>query len=175
MHTRQATSSIERRKSVGSSLESKINRLIHCKPHINRGMPRGTLFHRPTPSVLPVAAITKPMDISSTAKRRRKSSVDANNKQILFFIALQLLIFVIMRIFMISNPSTKINGHQKTWHGGHPAQDRSGSCWCGDEDGYCMCTPALSVDIVLYEKRGDSYSVWAVRRKDTGQLGTIGG
>jgi hypothetical protein len=38
-----------------------------------------------------------------------------------------------------------------------------------------MCTPALSVDIVLYEKHGDGYSVWAVRRKDTGQFATIGG
>ncbi|KAL7521189.1 hypothetical protein ACHAWX_005886 [Stephanocyclus meneghinianus] len=41
-----------------------------------------------------------------------------------------------------------------------------------------MCTPALSVDIVLYEKRRGNekgYDVWAVRRRDTGQFATIGG
>eukprot|EP00038_Savillea_parva_P013629 m.211842 g.211842 ORF g.211842 m.211842 type:complete len:233 (+) comp25701_c0_seq1:163-861(+) len=24
-----------------------------------------------------------------------------------------------------------------------------GSCWCGDKDGYCLCTPSLSIDAAL--------------------------
>ena len=65
---------------------------------------------------------------------------------------------------------------ERTWHGGHPAQDRPGSCWCGGDE-YCMCTPSVAIDIVLYSKSevDDRYSVWVVRRGDTGQLATIGG
>ncbi|KAL7538236.1 hypothetical protein ACHAXR_008384 [Thalassiosira sp. AJA248-18] len=69
------------------------------------------------------------------------------------------------------------HGQEQKWHGGHPAEDRPGSCWCGG-DGYCMCTPSVAIDIVLYSKAesgSDSYSVWVVRRQDTGQLATIGG
>ena len=25
----------------------------------------------------------------------------------------------------------------------------SGSCWCSDHDGYCLCTPSLSVDLLV--------------------------
>lgn len=80
------------------------------------------------------------------------------------------------------------HGEERTWHGGHPTQDHSGSCWCG-QDEYCMCTPSVAIDIVLYQKRttiatsggSDSpltdgqYDVWVVRRSDTNQLATIGG
>lgn len=38
-----------------------------------------------------------------------------------------------------------------------------------------MCTPSVAIDIVLYSKEENGYSVWAVRRSDTGQLATIGG
>lgn len=40
-----------------------------------------------------------------------------------------------------------------------------------------MCTPSLSVDIVLYSENetNDGYHVWVVRRSDTDQLATIGG
>lgn len=84
------------------------------------------------------------------------------------------------------------HGEERTWHGGHPAQDHAGSCWCG-QDEYCMCTPSVAIDIVLYQKRPRSdaktdgntnpsgrraeynYDVWVVRRSDTNQLATIGG
>eukprot|EP00573_Skeletonema_grethae_P012813 CAMPEP_0201693038 /NCGR_PEP_ID=MMETSP0578-20130828/5752_1 /ASSEMBLY_ACC=CAM_ASM_000663 /TAXON_ID=267565 /ORGANISM="Skeletonema grethea, Strain CCMP 1804" /LENGTH=329 /DNA_ID=CAMNT_0048178499 /DNA_START=268 /DNA_END=1257 /DNA_ORIENTATION=+ len=84
------------------------------------------------------------------------------------------------------------HGEERTWHGGHPAQDHPGSCWCG-QDEYCMCTPSVAIDIVLYQKRPrsaakndgrtnpsgtgaeDNYDVWVVRRSDTNQLATIGG
>lgn len=78
------------------------------------------------------------------------------------------------------------HGNERTWHGGHPAENKPGSCWCG-QDAYCMCTPSLAIDIVLYQKRTTAaaskesnnnqeyYDVWVVRRSDTNQLATIGG
>ncbi|KAL7552247.1 hypothetical protein ACHAWF_015475 [Thalassiosira exigua] len=68
------------------------------------------------------------------------------------------------------------HGQERTWHGGHPAEDRPGSCWCGGDE-YCMCTPSLAIDIVLYSKAESAvgFNVWVVRRSDTGQLATIGG
>ena len=62
------------------------------------------------------------------------------------------------------------------WHGGHPVSDRRGSCWCSNDE-YCMCTPSVAIDIVLYSKsfNEDEYSVWVVKRGDTGQFATIGG
>ena len=133
-------------------------------------MPRGTLFHRPTPTTLPISLSSSTNTTMDATKRRRTklARISPTSKLILVIV---FFIFLVTRFF--GQPLSR--GQQRTWHGGHPAQERSGSCWCGDEDGYCMCTPALSVDIVLYEKRGEGYNVWAVRRKDTGQLGTIGG
>ena len=66
------------------------------------------------------------------------------------------------------------------WHGGHPEEDRSGSCWCG-EDKYCMCTPNLAIDLIITSGResGEGNTIvdsfWLVRRKDTNQLATMGG
>lgn len=57
------------------------------------------------------------------------------------------------------------------WHGGHPADDKSGTCWCGN-DKYCMCTPNVAIDLVVLSGKDH---VWLVRRKDTDQLATIGG
>ena len=66
-----------------------------------------------------------------------------------------------------------LHGQDRTWHGGHPAQDRAGSCWCGRNDQYCMCTPNLSIDLIVASKNG--HDVWLVRRRDTNQLATMGG
>ena len=33
------------------------------------------------------------------------------------------------------------------WHGGSPSH--KGSCWCGAEDQYCMCTPSLAIDAII--------------------------
>jgi 8-oxo-dGTP diphosphatase len=66
------------------------------------------------------------------------------------------------------------------WHGGHPAEDKFGSCWCG-EDKYCMCTPNLAIDLIITSGGMNSEgsatvdSFWLVRRKDTNQLATMGG
>lgn len=144
-------------------------------------MPRGTLFHRPTRSpILPSSKVNKnksnnnTMDVSKT--RRGYSNLFSSK----IFALVSLLFVLAILQFTRTASNTTIHGQEKTWHGGHPAQIRGGSCWCGNEDGYCMCTPALSVDIVLYEKRhqdegGSGYHVWAVKRRDTGQFATIGG
>jgi 8-oxo-dGTP diphosphatase len=78
-----------------------------------------------------------------------------------------------------------IRGEERTWHGGHPmAQDHKGSCWCGAEDHYCMCTPNVAIDLILVSSTTttkdtndiihDSY-LWLVQRKDTNQLAIMGG
>jgi 8-oxo-dGTP diphosphatase len=59
----------------------------------------------------------------------------------------------------------------KYFHGGHPEQDRPGSCWCGG-DMYCMCTPSLAIDLIIAS--GPEH-VLVVRRKDTNQLAVMGG
>mmetsp|Transcript_14202 Transcript_14202/g.17138 ORF Transcript_14202/g.17138 Transcript_14202/m.17138 type:complete len:88 (-) Transcript_14202:36-299(-) len=69
----------------------------------------------------------------------------------------------------IRNPNS--NPKQTKWNGGHPFQERPGSCWCSG-DAYCMCTPSLAIDLVITS--GHDH-VWLVRRKDTNQLATMGG
>ena len=72
------------------------------------------------------------------------------------------------------NKAMFIRGDERTWHGGHPiAKDHKGSCWCGAEDNYCMCTPNVAIDLIIASH--DETQVWLVRRKDTSQLATMGG
>jgi 8-oxo-dGTP diphosphatase len=68
--------------------------------------------------------------------------------------------------------STK--GVGMVWHGGHPADSHPGTCWCGTNDGYCLCTPNLAIDVVLTTGKNHEF-LWLVRRKDTSQLATMGG
>lgn len=86
--------------------------------------------------------------------------------------------------------SKSIIGYDRKWHGGHPAEESGGSCWCGAADGYCMCTPSLAIDLVITSSSAAesnasiqeasalasaAHYIWLVRRKDTGQLATMGG
>ena len=43
----------------------------------------------------------------------------------------------------------------------------TGSCWCGDADSYCLCTPSLSVDVVVEccDEPGGRPKVALVRRR----------
>ena len=76
-------------------------------------------------------------------------------------------------------------GTEMTWHGGHPIEEKAGSCWCGANDRYCMCTPNLAIDLIIAtpshftdgpsSTSSSGYDVWLVRRKDTSQLATMGG
>ena len=52
------------------------------------------------------------------------------------------------------------------WNDG--ALDRRGSCFCGD-DAYCLCTPSLSVDIVIELEGGAG--VCLVQRADNAKFG----
>ena len=72
-----------------------------------------------------------------------------------------------------SNNAAGLHGYDRTWHGGHPLEDRAGSCWCGAQDQYCMCTPNLSIDLIVTSRYGND--IWLVRRRDTNQLATMGG
>lgn len=146
---------------------------------------RGGIFRRPIKS-LPIASNTMTSDSSI---RRRYPVGAANDGAIRLAVLGVITICMVLGIFIKSLP-TKVSlisssraaklaclqGTEQTWHGGHPAQDRPGSCWCGGDE-YCMCTPSVAIDIVLYSKTETKggYSVWAVRRGDTGQLATIGG
>lgn len=151
--------------------------------------------HRPTRKTLPTTATNASMaaNANHAAMRRRHPSGSASGGGSIKVLAILAMFasFAVLGIFvkltpakvsiMTSSKSAKgggaacPRGNERTWHGGHPAEDRPGSCWCG-EDGYCMCTPSVAIDIVLYSKsEADEYSVWAVRRGDTGQLATIGG
>ena len=57
------------------------------------------------------------------------------------------------------------------WNGGHPLDEQNGTCYCNAAK-YCLCTPNLAIDLVIMS---GSNHVWLVRRKDTGQLATMGG
>lgn len=94
---------------------------------------------------------------------------------------------------------TEKNAHTVTFHGGNPeSHDITGTCWCSQQDQYCMCNPSLAIDVVLVTRSFTTtptdadrvldavvdddnyhdihnYYIWLVRRKDTDQLATVGG
>ena len=121
--------------------------------------------------------------------RRRHNTIsksnDNGNAIVVFSVLALLTILVVLGIFinhlpkkvafMSSATKSSVHGEERTWHGGHPEEDRPGSCWCGGDE-YCMCTLSVAIDIVIYSKNEEGeYNVWVVRRKDTEQLATIGG
>ena len=63
----------------------------------------------------------------------------------------------------------------RVWHSnGTPMVNENlqrGSCWCSGDD-YCMCTPALAIDLILTS--GPDH-IWLVRRKSGGLLALMGG
>mmetsp|Transcript_23125 Transcript_23125/g.38094 ORF Transcript_23125/g.38094 Transcript_23125/m.38094 type:complete len:351 (-) Transcript_23125:311-1363(-) len=162
--------------------------------------------------VVDVGRSTIIMDTNhNTTLRRRRRSPHHSNNNIKSWMLLALASTTILTFGIVStNQNNKLSntaviatsscphGQERTWHGGHPAQTHPGSCWCG-QDEYCMCTPSVAIDIVLYQKRRsgtttafnnspksigtnesnqnnkDKYDVWVVRRSDTNQLATIGG
>jgi 8-oxo-dGTP diphosphatase len=68
--------------------------------------------------------------------------------------------------------STRYRVEELVFHGGHPEHAMKGSCVC-TTDNYCMCNPALAIDLVIVTS--DQDHVLLVRRKDTDQLATMGG
>jgi 8-oxo-dGTP diphosphatase len=109
----------------------------------------------------------------------KKSWLPSNNHVLVFSLVLNaVLALQLFFAFTVSSitriPSTAIQsmrGEAIHWHGGHPADSQSGSCYCSS-DHYCMCTPNLAIDLVI---ASGTDHVWLVRRKDTNQLATMGG
>eukprot|EP00544_Gedaniella_sp_CCMP2646_P006005 CAMPEP_0202496278 /NCGR_PEP_ID=MMETSP1361-20130828/19340_1 /ASSEMBLY_ACC=CAM_ASM_000849 /TAXON_ID=210615 /ORGANISM="Staurosira complex sp., Strain CCMP2646" /LENGTH=216 /DNA_ID=CAMNT_0049127557 /DNA_START=225 /DNA_END=872 /DNA_ORIENTATION=- len=93
--------------------------------------------------------------------------------------ALSLILNVLLAIslfllgFQLNKEESCLQGKEMTFHGGHPESTKTGTCWCGHEDRYCMCTPSLAIDLVIQESGSDR--IWLVRRKDTNQLAVMGG
>lgn len=146
---------------------------------------RSGLFRRAGSQSLPLASNS----MNTSSRRRNPAGTSSGNATRTLAILATIAILLVLGIFATLIPSKAAlissskggkaacpHGSERTWHGGHPAEDRPGSCWCGGDE-YCMCTPSLAIDIVLYSKNAakDEYSVWVVRRRDTGQLATIGG
>jgi 8-oxo-dGTP diphosphatase len=71
-------------------------------------------------------------------------------------------------------PNQSAKGVERVWHGGHPEEAHAGSCWCGNADKYCLCTPNLAIDLIIVSGKNREY-LWLVRRRDTDQLATMGG
>lgn len=121
--------------------------------------------------------------------RTRRSTTLSTTLQLSLSINL-VLAFSLLYLFLVAEECTTSNSYSSgrkdvtetatVWYGGHPAEDRYGSCWCS-EDKYCMCTPNLAIDLVITSGRRNIKGVaivesfWLVRRKDTNQLATMGG
>ena len=71
-------------------------------------------------------------------------------------------------LFALQQHFNRTTPHQKevSWNDG--VRDRRGSCFCGD-DAYCLCTPSLSVDVVI--ELHDGSGVCLVQRADNAKLG----
>lgn len=98
-----------------------------------------------------------------------KSDWEMNSTQIMSIIQRSstikvLMVFVPLIILytILSHPfsdSIATKGEQTpcpyVWHGGSPSH--RGSCWCGADDKYCMCTPSLAIDAIIeYHKSEDT-------------------
>jgi 8-oxo-dGTP diphosphatase len=105
----------------------------------------------------------------------KKSWVASNNHFLVLSLAPNaLLVLNTFNVSILTMPLTarqSLRGEAVHWHGGHPADSQSGSCHCSS-DRYCMCTPALAIDLVI---TSGTDHVWLVRRKDTNQLAIMGG
>lgn len=121
-----------------------------------------------------LSMITRSMTQHKVRKRRSTPSI-LQISIVINFVLLWTVLHLVANI-----PKNELTETMSVWHGGHPAEDKSGSCWCS-EDKYCMCTPNLAIDVVITSSAESSQEntnqdyVWLVRRKDTNQLGTMGG
>jgi 8-oxo-dGTP diphosphatase len=143
---------------------------------------------------------------------RRRGGLPSRDTVLYCSLMINVILFLALLVWtgltLYSDPSSfsSLHGQERTWNGGHPASSkRQGSCWCGKEDGYCLCTPSLAIDLIITsssssssssrletnqnqnnkkdnvqpvhhrENHHDTYSFWLVRRKDTDQLATMGG
>jgi NUDIX domain len=116
-------------------------------------------------------------------QRRSIWILTTSSKERLFFFSLFLNAVLLLVVLLLSrrerNESVAASSSQQRYHveelvfhGGHPEHAMQGSCVC-TTDNYCMCNPALAIDLVIVTS--DQDHVLLVRRKDTDQLATMGG
>ena len=117
-------------------------------------------------------------DVGSSFRRRKGAKP---SKDTILCISIGINIILVLSImYLVTFPATSLDGNRSVkgidmvWHGGHPADTHPGSCWCGDQDKYCMCTPNIAVDVVIVSGENKEF-LWLVIRKDTNQLATMGG
>lgn len=76
-----------------------------------------------------------------------------NNKALfLFFTAIILCTIVYVFYHSFSPALESLNQYRNCpyrWNGGDPSGSHQGSCWCGKQDNYCMCTPSLAVEAIV--------------------------
>ena len=86
-------------------------------------------------------------------------------------ITINIVLLFIIAGYMLHNPHQSMVGKSLVYHGGHPLDTHTGTCWCAS-DQYCICTPNLAIDLVIAS--GPDH-LWIVRRKDTSQWAIMGG
>lgn len=106
-----------------------------------------------------------------TSGIHRKVKASSSNAPLLISLLLNILLIAAV-VFTFSGCSSRTISADLTFHGGHPAGTKRGTCYCSNNDSYCMCTPSLAIDVVIFSGKDH---VWTVRRKDTNQLTVMGG
>ncbi|KAL9188050.1 LOW QUALITY PROTEIN: hypothetical protein ACHAXT_006428 [Thalassiosira profunda] len=93
--------------------------------------------------------LTATMNASTRRRYPAGTSPPGGSVRVLAILA-SITIFVVLGVFLRFVPSKASlastskgakaacpHGQERMWHGGHPAEDRPGSCWCGGDE-YCM-------------------------------------
>jgi len=120
------------------------------------------------------------IDNKEWKKRSSFNSRMLNRKNLPYAIAVLQGLFAYYLIFSQASITTKntknestvqtVDGNKIQFHNG--GFSKEGSCWC-TSDVYCVCTPFMAIDLVIQDSHEDY--VWVVRRRDTSQLGVMGG
>ena len=109
---------------------------------------------------------------ASIRRRKMMKRVATKPSMGLLLVGSMVMNFILFWYILWGANQRQITSHSLKWHGGHPLDSQSGSCYCNSAT-YCLCTPSLAIDLVILS--GATNSVWLVRRKDTDQLATMGG
>lgn len=83
------------------------------------------------------------------------------------------LLYRLAALAIEANPNASFVGVERVWHGGNPQDMRSGSCWCGSADNYCLCTPNIGIEVIVVSGKNKD-NLWLVSW-GADQLATIGG
>lgn len=119
------------------------------------------------------------LHLLKSMKERKPTKLSSKDSALCFSLGLNVILsmtIIYLLVFLATSisESSGPKGNEMVWHGGHPTKGRSGSCWCGQEDKYCMCTPNIAIDVIVSVGHQSDH-LWLVRRRDTNQLATMGG